>query len=173
MIPEQNIEPIENKVASSSLITLNLEEYFNKGERVVLDIKPWLFMEMILKEKDFREQVKNHNWTQYVDKNVAFVCSTDAIVPTWAYMLLAVNIEPFANRYVFGNIDVLNTILYQDALQKINPIDFTDARVIIKGCSDVPVPVSAYVEITHKLTPYVKSIMYGEACSNVPIFKRK
>jgi hypothetical protein len=173
MTPEQNIVPIENKVASSSLITLNLEAYFNKGERVVLDIKPWLFMELILKEKDFREQVKNHDWTQYEEKNVAFVCSTDAIVPTWAYMLLAVYIEPYANRYVFGNIDVLNTILYQDAIQKINPIDFADARVIIKGCSDVPVPVSAYVEITHKLTPHVKSIMYGEACSNVPIYKRK
>ena len=173
MTPDQNIVPIENKVASSSLITLNLEDYFNKGERVVLDIKPWLFMELILKEKDFREQVKKHDWTQYVEKNVAFVCSSDAIVPTWAYMLLAVNIEPYANRYVFGNIDVLNTILYQDALQKINPVDFTDARVIIKGCSDVPVPVSAYVEITHKLTPHVKSIMYGEACSNVPIYKRK
>ena len=173
MTPEQNIVPIENKVASSSLITLNLEAYFNKGERVVLDIKPWLFMELILKEKDFREQVKNHDWTQYEEKNVAFVCSTDAIVPTWAYMLLAVNIEPYANRYVFGNIDVLNTILYQDAIQKINPIDFKDERVIIKGCSDVPVPVSAYVEITHKLTPHVKSIMYGEACSNVPIYKRK
>ena len=173
MTSDQNIVPIENKVASSSLITLNLEDYFNKGERVVLDIKPWLFMELILKEKDFREQVKKHDWTQYVEKNVAFVCSSDAIVPTWAYMLLAVNIEPYANRYVFGNIDVLNTILYQDALQKINPIDFTDARVIIKGCSDVPVPVSAYVEITHKLTPHVKSIMYGEACSNVPIYKRK
>jgi hypothetical protein len=173
MIPEQNIEPIENKVASSGLITLNLEDFFDNGQRIVFDIKPWLFMEMILKEKDFREQVKNHDWTQYVDKNVAFVCSSDAIVPTWAYMLLAVNIEPYANRYVFGNIDVLNTILYQDALQKINPTDFNEARVIIKGCSDVPVPVSAYVEITHKLTPYVKSIMYGEACSNVPIFKRK
>ena len=173
MTSDQNIVPIENKVASSSLITLNLEDYFNKGERVVLDIKPWLFMELILKEKDFREQVKNHDWTQYVEKNVAFVCSSDAIVPTWAYMLLAVNIDPYANRYVFGNIDVLNTILYQDALLKINPIDFEDARVIIKGCSDVPVPVSAYVEITHKLTPHVKSIMYGEACSNVPIYKRK
>ena len=173
MTPDQNIVPIENKVASSSLITLNLEDYFNKGERVVLDIKPWLFMELILKEKDFREQVKNHDWTQYVEKNVAFVCSSDAIVPTWAYMLLAVNIDPYANRYVFGNIDVLNTILYQDALLKINPIDFEDARVIIKGCSDVPVPVSAYVEITHKLAPHVKSIMYGEACSNVPIYKRK
>ena len=173
MTPEQNIVPIENKVASSSLITLNLEDYFNKGERVLLDIKPWLFMELILKEKDFREQVKNHDWTQYVEKNIAFVCSSDAIVPTWAYMLLAVNIEPYANRYVFGDIDVLNTMLYIDALHKINPIDFKDERIIIKGCSDVPVPVSAYVEITHKLIPHVKSIMYGEACSNVPIYKRK
>ncbi len=170
---DSTITPIENKVANSGLVTLNLEEHFHAGERVVLDIKPWLFMEMILKEKDFREHIKQHNWAQYQGKNVAFVCSTDAIIPTWAYMLLAVNIEPFANRYVFGSIDTLNTILYQDALQKINPADYTDVRVIIKGCSDVPVPVSAYVELTHRLAPFAKSIMYGEACSNVPIFKRK
>lgn len=165
--------PIENKVANSGLVTLNLEEYFHAGERVVIDIKPWLFMEMILKEKDFREHIKQHNWAQYQGKNVAFICSTDAIIPTWAYMLIAVNIEPYAHRYVFGSIDTLNTVLYQDALQKINPADYTDVRVIIKGCSDVPVPVSAYVELTHKLAPFAKSIMYGEACSNVPIFKRK
>ena len=167
------IEPITNKVANSGLVTINLEDYFNKGERVLLDIKPWLFMEMILKEKDFREHVRQHNWEQYTGKNVAFFCSADAIIPTWAYMLLAVSIEPFANRYVFGNLDTLNTILYQDALQQINTSDYTDVRVIIKGCSDVPVPVSAYVEITHKLAPFAKSIMYGEACSNVPIYKRK
>ncbi|MBP9187771.1 MAG: DUF2480 family protein, partial [Bacteroidia bacterium] len=104
---------------------------------------------------------------------VAFFCSADAIVPTWAYMLLAVNIQPFANRYVFGSIDTLNTVLYQDALQKISPEDYRDLRVIIKGCSDVPVPVSAYVEITNKLLPVVKSLMYGEACSNVPIYKKR
>lgn len=165
--------PIVNKVANSGLVTLNLEEYFNTGQRVELDIKPWLFMEMILKEKEFREHVKQHDWAQYQGKNVAFVCTADAIVPTWAYMLLAVNIEPFANRYVFGSMETLNTVLYQDALQKINAADYADVRVIIKGCSDVPVPVSAYVEITHKLAPFAKSIMYGEACSNVPIFKRK
>jgi hypothetical protein len=165
--------PIENKVANSGLVTLNLEEYFHAGERVVIDIKPWLFMEMILKEKDFREHIKQHDWAQYQGKNVAFICSTDAIIPTWAYMLIAVNIEPYAHRYVFGSIDTLNTVLYQDALQKINAADYTDVRVIIKGCSDVPVPVSAYVELTHKLAPFAKSIMYGEACSNVPIFKRK
>ena len=170
---DSTIIPIENKVANSGLVTINLEEYFHAGERVVIDIKPWLFMEMILKEKDFREHIKQHDWTQYQGKNVAFVCSTDAIIPTWAYMLLAVSIEAYAHRYVFGSIDTLNTVLYQDALQKINAADYADVRVIIKGCSDVPVPVSAYVELTHKLAPFAKSIMYGEACSNVPIFKRK
>ena len=173
MMPENNITPIENKIANSGLVTLNLEDYFDAGMRVQLDIKPWLFMEMILKEKDFREFVKLHDWSSYQGKNVAFFCSADAIVPTWAYMLLAVNIQPFANRYVFGSIDTLNTVLYQDALQKINPEDYRDLRVIIKGCSDVPVPVSAYVEITNKLLPVVKSLMYGEACSNVPIYKKR
>ena len=167
------IDPIENKVASSGLINLNLEDYFHAGERVVVDIKPWLFMEMILKEKDFRLHVKEHDWSSYSGKNVAFICSVDAIIPTWAYMLLAVHIEPYANRYVFGDLALLNTVLYQDALAKIEVETFRDARVIVKGCGDLPVPVSAYVEITHKLAPVAKSIMYGEACSNVPIFKKK
>jgi hypothetical protein len=169
----EHIEPIENKVANSGLITLNLEDYFHQGERVVFDIKDWLFRDMILKEKDFRDFVKNHDWRQYSEKNVAFTCSTDAIIPTWAYMLLSVNIEPFANRYVFGDLATLETVLFQDALSHINYETFKDTRVIVKGCSDVAVPVSAYVEITHRLSPYVKSIMYGEACSNVPIWKRR
>lgn len=168
-----NIQPIQNKIANSGLVTLDLEDYFHQGERVLLDIKPWLFREMILKEKDFRDFVKAHDWKQYTGKNVAFVCSVDAIIPTWAYMLLAVNIEPFANRYVFGDTQTLETVLYQDALTAIDFAQFTDARVIVKGCSDVPVPVSAYVEITHKLAPFAKSIMYGEACSNVPIYKKQ
>ncbi|TAE87089.1 MAG: DUF2480 family protein [Bacteroidetes bacterium] len=167
------LNTIENKVAASGLITLNLEDYFHSGERVLFDIKPWLFMEMILKEKDFRLHVKEHDWSSYSGKNVAFICSVDAIIPTWAYMLLAVHIEPFANRYVFGDLTLLNTVLYQDALAKIDVETYRDARVIVKGCGDLPVPVSAYVEITHKLTPVAKSIMYGEACSNVPIFKKK
>lgn len=169
----ENTEPIENRVANSGLITLNLEEYFHSGERVELDIKPWLFHGLILKEKEFRETVKQHDWSAYENKNVAFICSSDAIVPTWAYMLLAVNIEPYAYRYVFGNAQLLNDVLYQDALGRIDFESFRDARVIVKGCSDVPVPVSAYVEITHRLMPFAKSIMYGEACSNVPIWKRK
>ena len=170
---QDSIQPIENRVAGSGLLTLNLEEYFHSGERVVLDIQPWLFHGIILKEKDFRETVKQHDWKQYDNKNVAFICSADAIVPTWAYMLLAVNIEPYAHRYVFGSITMLNDVLYQDALRSIDYESFRDARVIVKGCSDVPVPVSAYVEITHRLMPFAKSIMYGEACSNVPIWERK
>lgn len=173
MLPGNDTSPIENKVAGSGLITLNLEDYFDKGERVLFDIRPWLFMEMILKEKDFRESVKQHDWSRYKGKNVAFTCSADAIIPTWAYMLLAVNIEPFANRYVFGDLQTLDTVLYQDALAKIDYEALKDARVIVKGCSDVPVPVSAYVEITHRLAPIAKSIMYGEACSNVPIYKKR
>lgn len=169
----EDIQPIENKVTNSGLVTLNLEDYFHQGERLLFDIKDWLFREMILKEKDFREFIKNHDWQQYTGKNIAFMCSTDAIIPTWAYMLLAVNIEPFANRYVFGDLTVLETVLYQDALAAIHFEQYQDIRVIVKGCSDVPVPISAYVETTHKLAPYAKSIMYGEACSNVPIWKKK
>lgn len=170
---EQDIQPIENRVANSGLVTLDLEEYFHPGERVLLDIKPWLFMEMILKEKEFREHIKQHDWTQYAGKNIAFTCSTDAIIPTWAYMLLSVSAEPYANRYVFGTLQTLETVLFQDALNKIDFKTYQDVRVIVKGCSDVPVPVSAYVEITHRLAGIAKSIMYGEACSNVPVFKRK
>ncbi|MEI6506963.1 MAG: DUF2480 family protein [Bacteroidota bacterium] len=168
-----NIDPIQNKVAESGLITIDLEDFYHPGERILFDIKDQLFRGMILREKDFREFIKSHNWSQYQNKNVAFICSVDAIIPTWAYMLLAVNIEPFANRYVFGNLETLETVLFNDALQKIDASTYKDARVIIKGCGKFPVPVSAYVEITHKLAPHVKSMMYGEACSNVPIWKKK
>lgn len=173
MEPTNDIKPIENKIAESGLITIDLEEFYHQGERVLFDIKDQLFREMILREKDFREFVKTHNWSQYQNKNIAFTCSADAIIPTWAYMLLAVSIEPFAHRYIFGDMQTLETVLFTDAIQKINAHDFKDVRVIIKGCGDISIPVSAYVEITHKLLPQVKSLMFGEACSNVPIFKRK
>jgi hypothetical protein len=163
---------IENKVINSGLITLDLETLYHSGERLVFDIKPLLFREMILKEKDFREYIKTHDWSQYQGKNIAYICSSDAIVPTWAYMLLSKAIQPYANRYVFGDLQLLESILFYDAISKINMEEFKDKRVIVKGCSDINVPVSAYVEITNKLLPLVKSIMYGEACSNVPIFKK-
>ena len=166
-------ENIVNKVASSGLLTFNLEEYFHKGERLVYDIKDNLFHGLILKEQDFRAFIKEHDFSQYTGKNIGIICSADAIVPTWAYMLLANRMKPFANEVVFGDLAVLETVLYTKALSKINVADFAGERVVIKGCADLEVPVSAYVEITALLTPVAKSIMYGEPCSTVPIFKRK
>lgn len=166
-------EKFVNKVAASGLVTLNLEEYFHKGERLVYDIKDNLFHGLMLKEQDFRAFIKEHNWEQYQDKNIAITCSTDAIVPTWAYMLLVNKMRPFANEIVFGSLETLETVLYIKAFAKIDLNSFAGERVVIKGCADLEVPVSAYVEITSLLTPVVKSIMYGEPCSTVPIYKRK
>ncbi|AFD09287.1 DUF2480 family protein [Solitalea canadensis] len=166
-------ETIINKVANSGLITFDLSTYYHKGERIVYDIKDNLFHGLILREKDFREFVKEHDWTQYEGKNVAILCSTDAIVPTWAYMLLSSKIEPYANRIVFGNLEALESVLYLDALSEIDLDQYKDQRIVVKGCGDIPVPVSAYVEVTNKLRPIAKSIMFGEPCSTVPIYKRK
>jgi len=166
-------ENFVNKVAASGLITLNLEDYYPTGERLVYDIKDNLFHGLILREKDFREFIKTHDWSQYQDKNVAIICSSDAIVPTWAYMLLANRMKPYANEVVFGSEEVLESVLFTKALSKIDTTALANERVVIKGCGEIPVPVSAYVELTNLLTPIVKSIMYGEPCSTVPVYKRK
>lgn len=164
-------ENIINKVANSGLITLNIEDFYHKGEQVVYDIKDNLFHGLMLREKDFRAFIKEHDWSQYQDKNVAVTCSADAIVPTWAYMLLANKLQPYANEVVFGDLNALEAVLITKALAKINPQDYANERVVVKGCGDTP--VSAYVEITNLLTPVVKSIMFGEPCSTVPVYKRK
>jgi hypothetical protein len=164
-------DKIVNRVVNSSLITFNLEDYYNKGERVLYDIKQNLFQELILKEKDFRDFVKTHDWSQYKGKNVGIICSADAIVPTWAYMLLATRLIPFCNLVIFGDLEKLEQALYQQALTKIDPETYRNAKVVVKGCGDLPVPTYAYVEITRVLMPVVQSIMYGEPCSTVPIFK--
>ena len=166
-------ENFVNKVASSGLVTFNLEDYFHQGERVLYDIKDNLFHGLMLKEQDFRAFLKTHDWTQYKGKNVAIVCSADAIVPTWAYMLLANKMKPFVNEVVFGTLETLETVLFVKALAKIDIHTFANERVVIKGCADIDVPTAAYVEITAMLSPVVKSIMYGEPCSTVPIYKRK
>jgi len=166
-------ENFVNKVAESGLRTLNLEEYFHQGERVVYDIKDNLFHGLMLREKDFRAFIKTHDWSLYAGKNIAIICSADAIVPTWAYMLLANKMKPYANEVVFGNLETLEATLFVRALSKIDLDAFANERVVIKGCADIEVPVAAYVEITNLLTPVVKSIMYGEPCSTVPIYKRK
>jgi Protein of unknown function (DUF2480) len=164
-------EPIVNRVANSTLITLNLEDYYHNGERVVYDIRQNLFQDLILKEKDFRAFVKEHNWQQYDGKNVALACTTEAVIPTWAYMLLTTVISPYANLVVFGNLEALEQALFQQALAKIDLEQFKDQRVVIKGCSKVDVPTFAYVEIMRLLLPLTKSLMYGEPCSTVPIYK--
>ncbi|MGZ3753790.1 MAG: DUF2480 family protein [Mucilaginibacter sp.] len=166
-------ENIINKVAQSGLVTLDPAEFYAQGERVIYDIAPNLFQGLILREKDFREFVKNHDWAQYAGKNVGIICSADAIVPAWAYMLLANRMAPFANEVVFGNEEVLETVLFSKAIDKLDVEQYRDQRMVIKGCGDVHVPVSAYVALTEKLTPVVKSLMFGEPCSTVPLYKRK
>ncbi|MBS1635462.1 MAG: DUF2480 family protein [Bacteroidetes bacterium] len=164
-------DSIVNKVASSGLVTIDLEEFYPKGERTLLDIKPWLFHELILKEKEFREYIKQEDWSKYKDKLVAVTCSSDAIVPTWAYMLVALQLQPFAARTVFGNLDTLETVLFEESLKRIDFEAYRDKRVVIKGCSKLPVPINAYVHLTNGLRPFVKSMMYGEPCSTVPLYK--
>lgn len=166
-------EEVINKVANSGIVTIDLEEYFPEGERILLDVKPLLFQELILKEKDFREFVKNNDWSVYKDKLVAITCTNDAIVPTWAYMLLSLALEPHAKTIVFGNLEQLETVLFEEALSKIDYSQYKEARVVIKGCSNKPVPVNAYVRLTAALKPFAKSIMYGEPCSTVPLYKSK
>lgn len=169
---EPGNEIIINRVASSSIKTFDLEEYYEPGERVLLDIKDQLYQGIILKEKPFREFIKSHDWSQYKDKFVAVTCSEDAIVPTWAYMLITSVMEPFARMMVFGELPDLEVRIFYDALSRVDWEQFRDAKVVIKGCSKVPVPTAAYVEATRRMKPYVASIMYGEPCSTVPVFKK-
>lgn len=166
------MEEIVNKVAQSGLITIDLEEFYDEVPRVEFDIKPWLFRELILKEKDFREHIKTHNWSQYQNTYVALTCTADAIVPTWAYMLLTLSLQPFAKKVVFGSLEVLETILFEEKINALDTAPFEDARIVIKGCGDKPVPIAAYVALTEKIKPVAKSIMYGEPCSTVPLYKK-
>ena len=166
-------ETIINKVAQSGLITVDLASFAPKGERVIYDIKDNLFQGLILREKDFREFVKSHDWQQYEGKYVGITCSADAIVPTWAYMLLANRLEPYAAEITFGDAETLESMLYARALDKLDMEKYRDQRVVVKGCGDIPVPESAFVTFTTKLSKVAKSIMYGEPCSTVPVFKRK
>lgn len=167
------MEEIINKVANSKLKTLNLEDYYQEGPRVVFDISSWLFQGIVLKEKDFRESAKNHDWTQYKNSYVALTCSTDAIVPGWAYLLITSYLTPFAQKVVVGDLTNLETILFAETLQKADFSEYTNLPVIIKGCSNKPVPENAYVLLLQKLQPLVKSLFYGEACSSVPLYKKK
>lgn len=165
-------KPLVNRVAESGLITVKLEEFFPDEPLHSFDLKDYLFMGLILKEKEFREALQSHDWTQYQGAALLVFCSADAIIPVWAYMLVASYAEPFAKMVFQGNAEEYYKTSFAQAIGEMDLPSFQDQRVVIKGCSDKPVPPSAYVELTRKLRPYAQSIMYGEPCSTVPIFKR-
>ena len=166
-------EEIINRVANSKLKTFDLEEIYPEGQRVLFDIKDWLFQELILKETDFRAFVKNHDWSQYKKSFVAVTCSVDAIIPSWAFMLIASELMPFASKVVIGDLELLETVIYQELIGFLDLKDFSDKPVIIKGCAEKPIPASAFAFLIEKLQPIAKSIMFGEACSTVPLYKSK
>lgn len=166
-------EPIINKVAESGLVSVDLAQYIPTTEIVLFDIKQYLFMELILKEKDFRASLLNADLTIYQDKFVGIFCSVDAIIPMWANMLIASALQPFAKAIYFGDENKVREQVLLEAINSISNTDFIDQRVVIKGCGDTPISESAYIAITNKLKPVVKSIMYGEPCSTVPVYKKK
>jgi hypothetical protein len=164
---------IINRVANSVIVTLDLEDFYPAGNRILFDISPWLLEGIVLREKDFREHVKMHNWSQYQDSYVALGCSTEAIVPGWAYMLVSLELAPYAIKTVVGTLETLESILYSRIIENLNVEPFIGKPVIIKGCATKPIPENAFVSISQKLQPIAKSIMFGEACSSVPLFKKK
>jgi len=166
-------ETFINKVAESGLITFDLEEYYPRGEIKIFDLKDFLFMGLILKEKDYRAALQSTDWQVYKDKYVAILCSADAIIPMWANMLAASYLQPITKDVVFGDEKKLVETILIKKISEVKGEEYTDKRVVVKGCGDVAIPESAYVEITNKLRPFVKSIMYGEPCSTVPIYKKK
>jgi hypothetical protein len=165
-------EEFVNKVAESGIITLDLEKYFPEEQIVVFDIKDYLFMGLILKEKDFRQALKELDIQKYQHKIVAVTCTADAIIPMWAYMLIGSTLQPASKEIIFGNENEVRTKLLIRKILQINKEDFIDKRVVVKGCGETPIPEEAYLEITNLLRPVVKSIMFGEPCSTVPIYKK-
>ena len=166
-------EEIINRVANSSLMTIDLEDYYPEGKRVLFDIKDWLFEGLVLREKDFRQHVNQHDWTKYQDAYVAVNCSTDAIVPAWAFMLIASSLEPYVKKVVKGNLEQLESAVYQDVIPTIDLSPFENKPVIIKGCANRPVPTNAYLMMINRLKSVARSVMYGEACSSVPLYKKR
>lgn len=165
--------PIINKVANSKLITINLEDFYPLGERILFDVKDWLYKGVVLKERDFRESVNNHNWSKYKDNFVALYCSSKAIIPSWAYLLITTKLAPFTKRVVIGDLEKIETILFNQIIDNLDVSVYKDKLILIKGCSNNKIPESAYVQLIERLIPVASSIMYGEACSNVPLFKAK
>jgi hypothetical protein len=166
-------EEIINRVARSPIVNIDLEDYYPSGRRVLFDIKDWLFEGLILKEKDFRDCVQNHDWQQYRDSYIALSCSEDVIIPSWAFLLLASELAPYAKKVVVGDLTLLETVIFQEIIEKIDIEQYRDKPIIVKGCANKPIPPSAFSFLVQKIQPVAKRIMYGEACSMVPLYKRK
>jgi hypothetical protein len=167
-----NTGEIVNRVAKSPLVTLDMKDFYQPGQRVVIDLKDQLFQGLILKEKDFRTFVSETDWSAYGGTHVAVCCSADAIIPVWAYMLIASSLSGIAQTIVYGNLTQLESVLFEKSIAQLDPTEYQDAKVVIKGCSDITVPESAFMRVTAVLRPYVSSIMYGEPCSTVPVYKK-
>ena len=163
---------IVNKVANSKLVTIDLEDYYPSGKRVLFDIKQWLFQELILKEKDFRESIDAFDWSTLQDSYVALTCSVDAIIPSWAYLLITTKAAPFTKKIVVGDLTLLETTIYQEIIKNFDISGIENRPVIIKGCANKPIPASAYTQLIEKILPIANSVMYGEACSTVPLYKK-
>lgn len=164
---------IVNKVADSGLVTLDLENYYPRENIMVFDMKDHLFMGLILKEKDFRDAMKQLDWSQYQDQNVAVTCTADAVIPVWSYMLVAAQLQPIAREIFFGTPEAFHQQLFLQKLREINTSEFEDKRIVVKGCGETPIGDFAYLEITRLLRPVARSIMYGEPCSTVPVYKKR
>ncbi|MEN8764744.1 MAG: DUF2480 family protein [Wenyingzhuangia sp.] len=166
------MDKIVNRVANSNLKNIDLEDFYLSGERLLFDIKDWLYQGVILKENDFREKVNAYNWSSLEGKYIAFCCTTEAIIPSWAYLLLTTKASPYAKKCIVGNLNLLETVLYTEIITEFDTKSFENKPVIIKGCAHKPIPESAYTLLVSKLLPIAKSIMYGEACSTVPLYKK-
>ena len=166
-------DTIFNRVAASALITFDLEKLYQIGSRQSIDLSQWLDQGLMLKEKEFRAQLKAHDWSIYRDKFIALQCSTEAILPSWAFLLVTTHLQPFARKVVLGNLKALEVQLFTEEIILLELSPYKDQTVIIKGCSEKTVPEDAYVQLISKLQPVVKSLFYGEACSSVPLYKKK
>jgi len=166
------MDEIVNRVAKSSLITLDLEEHYPSGARTKIDIAPWLYEGIILKETDFRKSLEEHDWSQYQNHYIALYCSEDAIIPSWAYLLVSTKLAPYVHKVVVGDLNLLETLIFSDVIANIDVKEFEGRPVIVKGCAKITIPESAFTELILKIQPVAKSLMYGEACSTVPLYKK-
>ncbi len=166
-------EEIVNRVANSKLVTIDLEAWYPEGKRILLDISPWLLEGLVLRETEFRDFVDKHDWQQYTGSYLALHCSTEAIIPSWAYLLLTAKAAPFAKKIVVGNLELLETLIFQEIIDGLELAAYKDRPIIVKGCAEKPIPPTAMVQLVNKIQPVAKSIMFGEACSTVPLYKKK